>query len=102
MSWKLLLVPLAAIALLVPLSLKGVVRRHGIVPYVMGANITTFVDTLFAGVLLDAPGAVEVVLTQLAATTAVSAVVLLLLFRPYQQVVLDLAHKLTASRRAFA
>ena len=91
-----------SLTLLVPLSLKGVVRRHGIVPYVMGANITTFVDTLFAAVLLDTPGAVEVVLTQLAATTAVSAVVLLVLFRPYQQVVLSLAHRLTASRRAFA
>lgn len=90
-----------SLTLLVPLSMKGVVRRHGIVPYVMGANITTFIDTLFAAVLLDKPVAVEVVVTQMVLTAAVSAVVLLLLFRPYQQVVLALAHRLTGSRRAF-
>ncbi len=90
-----------SLTLLVPLSLKGVVRRHGIVPYVMGANITTFIDTLFAAVLLDTPRAVTVVVTQMALTAAVSAVVLLLLFRPYQRAVLGLAHRVTASRRAF-
>ncbi len=90
-----------SLTLLVPLSLKGVVRRHGIVPYVMGANITTFIDTLFAAVLLDMPRAVTVVVTQMALTAAVSAVVLLLLYRPYQRAVLGLAHRLTASRRSF-
>ncbi|OGO49586.1 MAG: hypothetical protein A2148_11330 [Chloroflexi bacterium RBG_16_68_14] len=90
-----------SLTLLVPLSLKGVVRRHGIVPYVMGANITTFIDTLFAAVLLDTPRAVTVVVTQMALTAAVSIVVLMVLFRPYQRLVLGLAHRLTASRGAF-
>ena len=91
-----------SLTLLVPLSLKGVVRRHGIVPYVMGANITTFIDTLFAAVLLDTPSAVTVVVTQLALTAAVSFAVILLLYRPYQRAILGMAHRLTASRRAFA
>lgn len=90
-----------SLTLLVPLSLKGVVRRHGIIPYVMGANITTFIDTLFAAVLLDAPKAVTVVVTQMALTTIVSLVVLLLLYQPFQRVILGLAHRATASRRAF-
>ena len=90
-----------SLTLLVPLSLKGVVRRHGIVPYVMGANITTFIDTLFAAVLLDTPRAVTVVITQMALTAAVSLAVLFLLYQPYQRAVLGLAHRLTASRRAF-
>lgn len=91
-----------SLTLLVPLSLKGVVRRHGIIPYVMGANITTFIDTLFAAVLLDTPRAVTVVVTQMALTAAVSAVVLLLLYRPYERALLALAHRVTASRRGFA
>ena len=90
-----------SLTLLVPLSMKGVVRRHGIVPYVMGANITTFIDTLFAAVLLDTPVAVTVVVTQMALTAAVSMVVLLLLYRPYQRLVLETAHRVTASRRSF-
>ena len=90
-----------SLTLLVPLSLKGVVRRHGIVPYVMGANITTFIDTLFAAVLLDSPRAVTVVVTQMVLTAAVSAVVLLLAFQPYQRAILGLAHRVTANRRAF-
>ncbi|MCH7811773.1 MAG: hypothetical protein IH958_04000 [Chloroflexi bacterium] len=91
-----------SLTLLVPLSLKGVVRRHGIVPYVMGANITTFIDTLFAAVLLDTPRAVTIVVTQLVLTAAVSALVLLFVYQPFQRLILSLAHRLTASRRAFA
>ncbi len=91
-----------SLTLLVPLSMKGVVRRHGIVPYVMGANITTFIDTLFAAVLLDTPRAVTIVFTQLLMTTAVSLAVLLFVYRPYQRVILGVAHRATANRRAFA
>ncbi|MCH8901818.1 MAG: hypothetical protein IIC88_05920 [Chloroflexi bacterium] len=90
-----------SLTLLVPLSLKGVVRRHGIVPYVMGANITTFIDTLFAAVLLDAPQAVTVVVTQLVVTAAISIAVLLLVYQPYQRAILGLARRVTANRRAF-
>ena len=90
-----------SLTLLVPLSLKGVVRRHGIVPYVMGANITTFIDTLFAAVLLDAPQAVTVVVTQLVVTAAISIAVLLLVYQPYQRAVLGIARRVTANRRAF-
>lgn len=91
-----------SLTLLVPLSMKGVVRRHGIVPYVMGANITTFIDTLFAAVVLDAPRAVTVVVVQMAMTTAVSLAVLVFLYKPYQTAILGLAHRLTANRRSFA
>ncbi len=90
-----------SLTLLVPLSMKGVIRRQSIVPYVMGANITTFIDTLFAAVLLDTPVAVTVVVTQMVLTAAVSLVVLALLFRPYQRAVLGAAHYLTANRRSF-
>jgi hypothetical protein len=91
-----------SLTLLVPLSMKGVVRRHGIIPYVMGANITTFIDTLFAAVLLDKPMAVTIVITQMTVTAAVSAVVLLALYGPYQRAILGLAHRVTSTRRGFA
>ncbi|MCH7697516.1 MAG: hypothetical protein IH865_01070 [Chloroflexi bacterium] len=90
-----------SLTLLVPLSMKGVVRRHGIVPYVMGANITTFIDTLFAAVVLDAPRAVTIVVVQMVLTAAISVVVLVLVYQPYQTAILGLAHRLTANRRSF-
>ena len=91
-----------SLTLLVPLSMKGIVRRHGIVPYVMGANITTFIDTLFAAVVLDAPRAVTIVVVQMVLTAAISLVVLILVYQPYQAAILGLAHRLTANRRSFA
>jgi Na+/phosphate symporter len=42
-----------SLSLLVPLSARGFVRRENVVPYIMGANITTFIDTLLAAVLLN-------------------------------------------------
>ena len=35
-----------SLSILVPLSMRGYVRRENVIPYVMGANITTFIDTL--------------------------------------------------------
>ena len=35
-----------SLSILVPLSQRGFVRRENVIPYIMGANITTFIDTL--------------------------------------------------------
>jgi hypothetical protein len=44
-----------SLSLLVPLSTRGYVRQENIIPYIMGANITTFDDTLIAAALLGNP-----------------------------------------------
>ena len=44
-----------SLSILVPLSHRGFVRRENVIPYIMGANITTFIDTLLAAVLLNNP-----------------------------------------------
>ncbi len=88
-----------SVTILVPLTLKGVVRRTAIVPYIMGANITTFVDTLFAATLVPTPLAVPVVLAQVGAVTAISAAVLLVGYGPYSRLVLAAAHVTVANRR---
>lgn len=91
-----------SLALLVPLSLKGFLRRHSIIPYVMGANISTFGDTLFAATLLGSSRAVTIVLVQMVSVAAVSILVLLLFYGPYKRVILSLARASTGSRRGFA
>ena len=91
-----------SLTLLIPLSLKGYIRRDGIIPYVMGANISTWVDTLVAALLLDSPRAFTIVFTQMVAGAAVSLLVLLFFYRPYSRLILATAHRVTHSRNGFA
>ncbi len=91
-----------SLTLLIPLSLKGYVRRDGIIPYVMGANISTWVDTMFAALLLGSPRAFTIVFVQMATGAVVSLVVLLFLFRPYSRMILWAAQVVTQRRRQFA
>jgi hypothetical protein len=91
-----------SLTLLIPLSLKGYVRRDGIIPYVMGANISTWVDTMFAALLLDSPRAFTIVFTQMAVGAFVSLAVLLFLYRPYSRIILAVAHRVMQRRREFA
>ena len=57
-----------SLSILVPLSHRGFVRRENVIPYIMGANITTFIDTLLAAVLLNNHAAVSVVLAAVSYT----------------------------------
>ena len=72
-----------ALTVLVPLVAKGYAKREDILPYIMGANITTLGDTMLAAFALHSPGAVRIVLAEVIATTALS---LLLLAFAYPQI----------------
>jgi solute carrier family 34 (sodium-dependent phosphate cotransporter) len=65
-----------ALTVLVPLVAKGYVKREDILPYIIGANITTLGDTLLAAFLLNSGAAVRIVLAGIAGTTIVSLVLL--------------------------
>jgi Na+/phosphate symporter len=88
-----------SVTVLVPLALKGYIRRDRVIPYVMGANIATWVDTLLAAVLLDSPGAFTIVLTEMIAGASLSLVVLVFFYRPYTSLILWVAHRASSSRR---
>lgn len=70
-----------ALTILVPLVSKGYAKREDIVPYIMGANITTLGDTLLAAFALNSPTAVRIVLAGMITTTILS-VILLAFFYP--------------------
>jgi Na+/phosphate symporter len=78
-----------SLAILVPLSQRHFVRRENVIPYIMGANISTFIDTLFAALLLDTPTAFTVVLTSVVSVTIVSLVILLTCYRRYEKLMLN-------------
>lgn len=91
-----------SLSILVPLSQRGFVRRENVIPYIMGANITTFVDTLLAAVLLNNPQAFTVVLAEMLSITIVSIVILATFYRLYERTMLELVNKLTENNRNLA
>lgn len=91
-----------SLSILVPLSARGFVRRENVIPYIMGANITTFVDTLLAAVLLGNPPAFTVVLVSMLSTAAVSILILALFYDRYLPTMLRYVGWVTASNRNLA
>ena len=91
-----------SLSLLVPLSARGYVRRENAIPYIMGANITTFVDTLLATVVLGSSEAFTVVLVSMLSVTLFSLLVLVLISRRFQRAVLSLVEWATTSNRNLA
>ena len=74
-----------SLSILVPLSHRGFVRRENVIPYIMGANITTFIDTLLAAVLPNNHAAVSVVLAEMLGVAISAMFILLLFFRRYER-----------------
>ena len=90
-----------SLTILVPLTLKGYVKRDSVIPYVMGANIATWIDTLFAALLIDEPRAFTIVFVEMITGAAVSLLVLLCFYGPYQRLIHRGAHLATRDRRGF-
>ncbi|HSJ53216.1 MAG TPA: hypothetical protein VLC52_05665 [Anaerolineae bacterium] len=91
-----------SLSILVPLSARGFVRRENVIPYIMGANITTFVDTLLAAVLLRNPPAFTIVLVEMISIAIISVLILALIYRPYERWILSFVSWVTARNRNLA
>jgi sodium-dependent phosphate cotransporter len=91
-----------SLSILVPLSQRGFVRRENVIPYIMGANITTFIDTLLAAVLLNNPPAFTVVLVEMTSITIVSVLILAIIYHRYHRAMLDVVAWMTANNRHLA
>lgn len=87
-----------SLGILIPLSNRGFVRRENVIPYIMGANITTFVDTLFASMLLGNSKAPIIVLAQMLSIAIVSIFLLLFRFYRFEQGLLCFVNWITSSR----
>ena len=74
-----------ALTVLVPLNAKGYVKREAMLPYIMGANITTLGDTLLAALVLGSAAAVRIVLAGIIGTTIVSLVLLAFFYEPIRK-----------------
>ncbi|HZD10279.1 MAG TPA: hypothetical protein VE553_02975 [Candidatus Binatia bacterium] len=90
-----------SLSILVPLSARGFIRRENVVPYIMGANVTTFIDTLLAAVLLDNPMAFTIIFVNMVSITLVSALILATVYRRYERVALAFVSWATTDKRNF-
>lgn len=87
-----------SLGLLVPLTVRGIIRRENLTPYILGANITTFSDTLAISLLVDHASAFAIVLCSIAIVTAISLPIVFFFYRPYERII-DSMSSLVVSRR---
>jgi sodium-dependent phosphate cotransporter len=87
-----------SLSLLVPLSVRGYIRQENAIPYIMGANITTFADTLLAAALLANPLGVRIVTVHMLSVAVVSIVILGVAFRPYERLLVRLTRIIGSGR----
>ena len=88
-----------SLGVLVPLSNRGFIRRENIIPYIMGANITTFIDTLLVAVLLNNQLAFTIVFVGMISITIVSIFILVTIFHHYERAMLNFITWTTANNR---
>jgi len=91
-----------SVGILVPLSARGYMRRENIIPYILGANVSTLADTLVAAALLGDPRAVTVVVTHMVCAAIVSLLLILLAYRSYERAVSDALVWIIRRHRNFA
>lgn len=88
-----------ALTLLVPLAVKGYVKRDEALPYIMGANIMTLADTLVVAMLQPTAEAAQIVVAQAAGVAVVSIAILALAYRTVRNSVMVLEDWFLASTR---
>lgn len=88
-----------SLSLLVPLNDRGFIRRENVIPYILGANITTFIDTLFATLLLENPMGFTIVLAGMLSITLVSLVILITFYHRYEHSMLQFVNWITSENR---
>ncbi len=90
-----------SVGVLVPLSTRGYMRRENIMPYILGANISTLVDTLAAAILLGNPQGVTVMMAHMVCGAVVSLLIIGLAYRHYERLISRGLSWMTRQRRNF-
>jgi Na+/phosphate symporter len=91
-----------SLSVLVPLSARGFVRRENVIPYIMGANITTFIDTLLAAMLLRNSSAFTIIFVGILSTAIISILVLTTTYGRYHSTILNSVTWITSNNRNLA
>ncbi|MFB6115062.1 MAG: sodium:phosphate symporter, partial [Candidatus Nanohalobium sp.] len=65
-----------SLGIIVPLYNRGYIKRKEIIPYIMGANVTTLADTMLAAIVLETAVGMKTLLVLAFSATVVTAVFL--------------------------
>lgn len=88
-----------SLGIIVPLYLRGYVQRRDIIPYIMGANLATFIDTFAVSILLNNPLAMDIVIAVVLGNLIVTLIALAF-YKKFYGVVVDSVNFLLAERKA--
>lgn len=91
-----------SLGILVPLSARGFIRRENLIPYIMGCNISTFIDTLVVAMLLQSSPGFTVVLVEMLSVAAISVAVLAFGYDYYERSVVAVVDWVLDDNRNFA
>jgi solute carrier family 34 (sodium-dependent phosphate cotransporter) len=91
-----------ALTVLVPLVAKKYVKREDIIPYILGANITTLGDTMLAAFALHSGPAVRIVIAELIATSILSVIVLAFFYPQLRRLIFRFQRQMLQSRARLA
>jgi solute carrier family 34 (sodium-dependent phosphate cotransporter) len=91
-----------ALTVLVPLVAKKYVKREDIIPYVLGANITTLGDTMLAAFALHSGAAVRIVLAEVLATSLLSVIVLAFFYPQLRRLIFKFQRQMLKSKTRLA
>lgn len=87
-----------SLGVIVPLYNRGYLNRREVVPYILGANIGTFFDTVVIAVILESPEGVTLVVALLALGSLITLGILLV-FAPYLRAIDVVQTRLVEDRR---
>ncbi len=79
-----------SLTLLVPLAARGIMQPRHMLPYIMGANVATFIDTLLAALVVGGSAAFIIVFIEMASVLLLSLGILVLCYRHFEWLILGL------------
>lgn len=89
-----------SLSLLVPLVARGVIQQRSTIPYIMGAGISTFIDTFFAASLVHDSLAQGVVGLVTGSVAIVSVIILLVAYPAFERFIINATNLLVEKRWA--
>jgi Na+/phosphate symporter len=76
------------LSLLIPLHHRRLIQSRHAIPFILGANISTFLDTLLAALFVDRPETVVIVLLGIASVSIVT-LILLFIYTPFEETMIN-------------
>ncbi|MEE8114523.1 MAG: hypothetical protein V3T23_09210, partial [Nitrososphaerales archaeon] len=81
-----------SLSLLVPLSVRGNLNHEKSLPYIMGANMTTFIDTFFVAILVGSAVGLKIMIIEIISIGIPTFIILGLVYGRYEALNLRLLH----------